>query len=863
MANEQNKGENIFTIYINNATGIIIEDINKKERSIFSNVYDSFFQSIGEILDSKESNSYVSSNNIFAFIGDRGSGKTSCMNSVAKMLEDNNENPICRNKQNTVSLKDKSFEVLKSTDPSFFAKTKNILDIVLGRLFSRFEEELKKNITNKIKEKNDVLQNFENVKHSLACMDKNVCDDDCVNQLIDLSASVDLKKYIGDLIESFLNYTGKDYLVIPVDDIDLHTFYAFDMAEQIRKYLVQPRTIILMALKIPQLEYAIERHYLDHYKEMLDKGFLSKSSITDMAIKYLIKFIPQSHRFPLKTVEELLNTPVEIKDNQTIIKKGSVLKDCITEEIYNKTRFLPYKHYKEPSLIIPRNLRECCYLLEFLSRMKPYSKESIGIYNHDKFVNYFINTWTGNLKSEDLTILTNIYYTLSVEQLNKSIIINLYEKLINYITGGEINNANSFTDMQRRRTAYSLSDNLPFAKITSKINSPYNISIGDLIVFLEFYETKIHQENEKAFIFAIKSLYSNRLSLFYDESKLSKDYSNQKYLIGGAFISESDSRIEKHFTKNNTYKCEQEIRRIISISDVRNKLYESIDSTHSEITDIKTFNTIEFFALTISRPYEFNNDEDFRTKPIPTYEEEIPQNNPYVWFDIFSLFYNVTQLEQCYNKISKDFYNIAKKNPNSILSQLNQFIDMGNSIAPQSFAAHLNIRSFDFLEKIRTSFITETTNEANALDTLKNILEIFKKIDTSSFEQDDYNINFEFVEIFINILSFSQNETSAFNTIYSKTTKATIEFISNIQKVIFRTMAPFVEIQDSASTIETRRLTAKLTNNINENVLNLKYSKSGILEQLDELGFDRPYSSTIFSACRNFIDWLKTLPVIA
>jgi hypothetical protein len=875
MENEsiENNTDNIFTIYVNNATGIIIENSEKRHHSIFSNVYDSFFQAISDFLSTKESESNESSNNIFAFIGDRGSGKTSCMNSVAKMLEcykGNEKNPIFEDSQSHVFLRNKSFEVLKSTDPSFFDGTKNILDIVLGRLFSRFEEEVKKRNLNKTNEKNEVLQNFENVKHSLACMDKkNICEDSSVDQLIDLSASVDLKKYIGSLIESYLKYIEKDYLVIPVDDIDLHTIYAFDMAEQIRKYLIQPKTIILMALKIPQLEYAIERHYLNHYKDMLEKNFLDKSSITDMAIKYLIKFIPQSHRFPLKTIEELLSTPVEIKNGDNTIKKGSILKDCVTEEIFDKTRFLPYKHTEEASLIIPRNLRECCYLLEFLIRMRPYSEGSIGNYNHEKFVNYFLNTWSGILKNEDFATLNKIYYSPSFEQLNQSIIIYLNDKLTNNIARS---GAYPISDIQRRRAISTFDSASPINKIISKTNSPRNVSIGDLIFFLEYYESKISQDNDKAFIFAIKTLYSDRLNhLFIEKDKsfansISKQQPLEKKsdfntLVGGAFISESDTRIDEHFTKRNTKKCEQEIRRVISIQDIRKKLEEALDPSRTMIVDMQTFKTVEFFALTLSRPYDFNSDEDFRTKSSHIYTEEISQNNPYVWFDIFSLFYNITQLELCYNRISKDFYNISANNSSTILSQFLRDVNNRIVIEGAPFVACCSFRNLDILEQIRKQFISGASSQNTYIDTFKSILESCKEFNSPIYDKSNYDINFDFVDTIIQFLS-DANSNKAFNSIYLNATDSTLDFIDDIETKIESLIKKYNQAEETSS-IDMRKIAINTINQINSLSQRLKFSRSIILEQIDEHGLDRIYPSSSINAFRNFLDWLKTLPVIA
>lgn len=57
------------------------------------------------------------------------------------------------------------------------------------------------------------------------------------------------------LVDSFMEYIGEKnaILLVPVDDIDLHSKAATDMVEQIRKYLVLPNVVVLMAVKMSQL----------------------------------------------------------------------------------------------------------------------------------------------------------------------------------------------------------------------------------------------------------------------------------------------------------------------------------------------------------------------------------------------------------------------------------------------------------------------------------------------------------------------------------------------------------------------------------------------------------------------------------
>lgn len=66
-------------------------------------------------------------NRIISFIGERGSGKSSCMYSVMNII---------RTAYDTFS----GIYISQSIDPSFFDSSHNILEFVIGNLYEKFEQ---------------------------------------------------------------------------------------------------------------------------------------------------------------------------------------------------------------------------------------------------------------------------------------------------------------------------------------------------------------------------------------------------------------------------------------------------------------------------------------------------------------------------------------------------------------------------------------------------------------------------------------------------------------------------------------------------------------------------------------------------
>lgn len=721
-----------FRFYIGDESRVVIEDAHKRDNSIFSEVYSKAFKVLNDLLpllemDKKknvqdEEQESPCPSNIFAFIGDRGAGKTSCMKSVAEMLRSNNS--VSESESVLPNFKGKKFEVLESTDPSFFSDNKNILEIFIGRLFSRFRNYVEKSERGKESEKNQVYQLFERVKQSLVCMEKKcIEEDDCAEQLIGLSASVELQNNIQNLINKFLNYIGKDFLVIPIDDLDLHTIHAFNMAEQIRKYLTQKNTIILMALKIEQLEYAVERHYLRHYQLMLEKNFLDKMEVSDMAFKYMTKLIPLVQRFSLKKVEELINENVEIYDkNKKIFFKEKSLKDVVTSLIFKKTRYLFYHSKRGASLIIPRTLREIRHLVDFLYRMPDYNENEN--YNKRLFKMYFFDQWAlHNCDAESCKVLRNIYNHQDVESFNKNVIQSLKTLLgVNpnrrYIGAGRWEEGN---------TNLSL--------LIDKENIAYNISIGDAFAFIRYCE-KIETKMQP-FFFGLKFIYSLRLYEYYNrlteissndgqisknsnqtllgDNPLKKDnatdaFSDYNILVGRSFLS-LDELSNKDELQKNSFD-----NRLISIGDL-----QSILKSYKNDNDIYKLKVVEFIALSISRKYYWVDDFQYRKQDMKYDEKYI--DDDYVFFNPLNIFANITDAEQCYRRVSDDLWEIANSHGvDSLYNRIKQICKSERSESKNPFLSCCCLRNAEILDSLYV--VVSQVNDLKYLDLYRNLLDL-------------------------------------------------------------------------------------------------------------------------------------------
>ncbi|WP_300362325.1 hypothetical protein, partial [Fusobacterium sp.] len=245
-----------------------IENGKDYDTSIFKKIYKNAFITLNEIL--KNSKTSEEQNNIIAFIGERGSGKTSVLKSFENILlsfKDNKDFFEKFIKSEDLNITNYDYKTIQIIDPSFFTAKSNILELVIARLFKEVKEEIKKRDCNegnyKLEEERELLLLFKKIYKNISIIESNYdFDGENYEKLIDLSASVDLKEDIKKLINNYLQFMFKSEkekkLIIKIDDIDLNIRYAYEMVEQIRKYLSQENIIILMAVKLEQLEQIIK-----------------------------------------------------------------------------------------------------------------------------------------------------------------------------------------------------------------------------------------------------------------------------------------------------------------------------------------------------------------------------------------------------------------------------------------------------------------------------------------------------------------------------------------------------------------------------------------------------------------------------
>lgn len=706
--------------YVGEETKPVVENLKRLKESIFSYHIDKSIHLIDEhlSLDPKEANDaqdYV--NNIIAFVGERGAGKTSCMCSVISILQElQNKKAYNTSFDNLKTLPQKRIHALKLIDPSFFDAVHNILEIIIGEMYNRTSRDLSTSITvDKENEARKLLKSFQAIKRDMLYVDKNTRfeRDEELEELSLLAAGVDLRTGIQKLIADYLSYFNSDVLLISIDDIDLNVKLAYEMVEQIRKYLILPNVMILMAVKIDQLSMVIQENLSKQFNQALkhDTRILTGNDISEMAERYINKLIPIESRIYIPSPDVFFGNSLVIKDRENVVFEADTVRDAIPSLIFTKCRYLFYNTRGTTSPIVPRNLRDLRLLLQMLIKMKDYSEvkpinmtEALG--NKQQFKRYFFSTWLDSLEVDVRSVAIKLINETEPTLFNKKV-IDLIRNMYADATSKELKSHKMYFDidsaMAKDANEIKVEDN--FRNILEPKNLAYNISIGDVFYVLDRLLRMETSASVHRLIFFIKALYSIKLYEWYDEmtdmnetTKKPLPTEKKPYtgdflvnindymkLVGGNFFcldgetvlppKRINSFVEREIRLINGKTFFELLKQVLHIC--RNSPTHENEMIQLAEEDLTKMHVVEFFMLTISR-YVWTTDKTlsesgshrYRLGADAFYNRQIGEQMTNLKFDFLSPFFTLIDIEHSYGRFNEEIFGYAKRVENSLYNKI-------------------------------------------------------------------------------------------------------------------------------------------------------------------------------------------------
>lgn len=407
-----------------------LENIKDFKESFFrDNYYDAFFMTWKLVQSSRNNNRSRSDSfksmsleriyNIISFCGERGTGKTSVMDSFICALQGDKKEytefiedyqnlgseELVETGSNELSrlLDENRFVCLDEIDASLLEEKEDILDAVLSKMLKKFELKMKDKGEDylygaRLKEyrfdKTSILRQFEDIYHKKSNLqmkmekDPYLLGESSVELLNNLAGSLDIQDSIRNFIPYYLsaindeedNYEKNSHLVIIIDDLDMHGD-VYKMLEQIHRYLMIPRVIVYIALSDSELHSVCKRHFMKNY-----------DNAEDLTMSYLEKILPYSQRvyLPAPYSGDFFN----MVSNDSANNVRLPVKDYLLRKIVRRTGIYYNGCGKETHFYEIGNLRTLYNVDRMLTSMSNLKSDGIGLidryYNKRDIIDYNI-----------------------------------------------------------------------------------------------------------------------------------------------------------------------------------------------------------------------------------------------------------------------------------------------------------------------------------------------------------------------------------------------------------------------------------------------------------------------------------------
>ena len=314
-----------------------IESAEQMAASPFSEIYRDAMRSLENICkrsaNEKSGNEPVKEcNPIIAFVGERGAGKTSALDSFRRALQEG----YCEDKKTIwydyKGLADTQFKVLPMIDPTALSEHESLLSVISAHMYRQIEQiQCECQIIRKGDDPDTAIRNaaqqLNELYNALRALNQERSEPFIefagYERLGQLSISYNLREQFKKAVDAFLKLTAqihsgpnrankRYFLVIPIDDLDMNANDGYKLCEELRKYMMVPGIVVLMSAKIDQLESVIERAFV---KQLPNKEDTSGS----MAERYLAKLIPinRRHTLPIFTIHNMVDYAIKLKEDES------------------------------------------------------------------------------------------------------------------------------------------------------------------------------------------------------------------------------------------------------------------------------------------------------------------------------------------------------------------------------------------------------------------------------------------------------------------------------------------------------------------------------------------------------------------
>lgn len=303
--------------------------------------------------------------NVIAFTGRRGTGKTSAMLTFVDNLATGKIDFAAE------SIKNTGFYPIPYIDASMLEKNEDIFEIVLSKMLLEINKistfaDSRRSVQNEIFI-NDVREDIVKVYNryvslkkqpefdsasSYSTMEKLAEKHDIRSQIVEL-----VKKYIDCMTRSDSLQSGNGYLVVCIDDIDMSQQNHMDVMQSICQYLMIPGIIVMITSKFSILSASIEQEF---HSKVFVSSIQAETALDlckEQTYDFLRKIIPFDMRISMPSwrkqdYRSLTSIKVNFNDKDNLTQLKKVFPRLENSGLFDETNLINDNYELSPKELI-------------------------------------------------------------------------------------------------------------------------------------------------------------------------------------------------------------------------------------------------------------------------------------------------------------------------------------------------------------------------------------------------------------------------------------------------------------------------------------------------------------------------------
>lgn len=477
----------------------------------------------------KDEDGSHSANTVVGVVGERGSGKTSFLHTLADKLPD-------------------SCYVLDVVDPSSFQSGMSALELFLARIYSSYiETSQKRHAAASCYEPAKLHNLFRKISKSLSSLrvNKSVYNSDNPSMEV-LGHIVDLLGVGNDLqnlCQEFLAYVNidgdmprKECIVMLIDDVDMaDNLCVYQIMEDVRKFL-SGRIVVVLAYREKQLMDSILERKIRENEGLLEQQFVTNNELQFQIEDLIEKAVPLDRTIRLYSQKDLLdkhlldvlaalNSDAKVLRGKLVdsysdscgFDENVTVREWIDAVLYAKTllHVTPVQKQEETVFVWPRNLRELVSLAHVLQSEMAVPDSELGLSErfeqYEKNLSRYRDFFLGRLNEAldpMLFELLDRWLCANNEAKNYVAYAGIYDLIIDSLHSNDSDNRT--LDKSRDKLNISQSERQMLGELLdANLVRSENVTIGDVSSVLNKFILLNHGSASRIHLgYSLKLLYS-------------------------------------------------------------------------------------------------------------------------------------------------------------------------------------------------------------------------------------------------------------------------------------------------------------------------------------------------------------------